>query len=193
MRLVPVGLARLARIVRLVGCLLVPATAAARGAAPAGRSAGAPVLVLGVTVNGKQDPRVQRGLTEHVARSGARVLRAPVSPQDRACSSADCLLSLAQREHADAVLGAIIDEQPQQFGRSFGITVWMYDAVKRRAQSRRTMCPDCLPETLVLRVAQSAVALLRERAQEPGPPSPPRPQAPPPRRAAVPPPGPRRL
>lgn len=188
MRLVPVGLARIARIARIVGCLLVPATAAARAAAPAGKPAGAgvPVLVLGVTVNGKNDPRVQRGLTEHVARSGARVLRGPVSPQDRVCSSADCLLLLAQRERADAILGAIIDEQPQQFGRSFGITVWLYDAVKRRALSRRTMCPDCLTETLVLRVAQSAVALLRERAQEPRPP------IPPPSRAAVPPPGPRR-
>lgn len=117
------------------------------------------VLTLGVVRDGKFDAKATHAISERLTRGGESLAPAlRLSAAERQCLLPECLEPLAQREKAQLVLMARVQ---QSAGFAY-IAASLYDVEHKRPLDVSAVCDKCLPEAVALRVGDLYLRLLRD-------------------------------
>ena len=117
------------------------------------------VLTLGVVRDGRFDAKATHAINERLTRGGEILAPAPhLTPAERQCMLPECLEPLSQREKAQLVLMARVQ---QSAGFAY-IAASLYDVEHKRPLDVSAVCDKCLPEAVALRVGDLYQRLLRD-------------------------------
>ena len=117
------------------------------------------VLTLGVVRDSRFDAKATHAINERLTRGGEILAPAPrLTPAERQCLLPECLEPLAQREKAQLVLMARVQ---QSAGFAY-IAASLYDVEHKRPLDVSAVCDKCLPEAVALRVGDLYQRLLRD-------------------------------
>lgn len=126
---------------------------------PALPAAAETVLTLGVVRDGRFDAKATHAINERLTRGGESLAPAPrLTASDRQCLLPECLEPLAEREKAQLVLMARVQ---QSAGFAY-IAASLYDVEHKRPLDVSAVCDKCLPEAVALRVGDLYQRLLRD-------------------------------
>lgn len=112
----------------------------------AGWARAAPILVLGVQSDDRDDAKLGAAVTEQLERSGEKVLKRPrLSPADRRCNEQPCLEKLGRRFETNLVLFGSI-KSTGDATREMHLS--LFDAATLESREVADRCTDCNDERL---------------------------------------------
>lgn len=125
-----------------------------------------PVLVLGVSLDGKHDAGLRDGLAHRLARAGLPTSQpGTLTPTELACVGQECLDTLGERTGARWILSFAIQKTES---REFFLEGFLYSLTSHMPVGRKSAdCKDCDRARLAARLDGLADSLLEQRDAPP--------------------------
>lgn len=127
----------------------------------AAESADSKLLLVGIQQQGRQQAGVSRAVERRLERmvEPYRLPKPALTVEQRACRALECLVEIAQTQHAERLLGGDITSPLDQLTV---VTVWLFDARSRQSAESEARCERCDAEALEESVANATARLLEK-------------------------------